>query len=100
MFGLDDRDIKIIQNIGKSYEGINQILVFGSRALENYKKSSDVDLAIVGDLEQTEIWAISGLLNDELLTPYFYDVVNFETITNVDLKNSIKNFGKVIYKKS
>ena len=74
MHGLDENTIKIIRDIGKQYAGIEKILLFGSRASGDYKETSDIDLAISGDITQADIWAISGLLNDESPTPYFYDV--------------------------
>jgi len=97
MYGLGQQDIDIIQSIGKNYANIKRILIFGSRVLEKYRKASDVDLAVMGGLEPKDIWAISGQLNDELPTPYFYDVVHFESLLDEKMKTHIRTEGKIIY---
>lgn len=38
----------ILEEIRK-YSEINKAIIFGSRAIGNYKKGSDIDLAITGD---------------------------------------------------
>ena len=97
MHGLDSKAIDAICGIGERYADIEKILLFGSRAVGTYKKSSDVDLAIVGKLTQSDIWTISGWLNDESPTPYSYDVVNFDAITDEGFKEVVRSSAKVIY---
>jgi len=96
-FGLRESDIDILINLGKTRGGIKKIIIFGSRATGNYKKSSDVDIAIEGKLSLSEVWQISGYLNDEALTPYFYDVVHLDSLTNETLRERICTEGKVVY---
>ncbi|WP_218838265.1 nucleotidyltransferase domain-containing protein [Bacillus sp. FJAT-45350] len=51
---------------------VEQALVFGSRAMGNYKKGSDVDLAIVGDnISQKVLFELNDLLKEEYPLPYF-----------------------------
>jgi hypothetical protein len=40
---------------------------------------------------------ISGLLNDESPTPYFYDAVHFDKLENERLKKDIEDFGKAVF---
>lgn len=47
MFGLFPRDRTIIQNA--RFEEIDRALIFGSRAMGNHKKGSDVDIAVSGE---------------------------------------------------
>ena len=49
MFGLIERDIEYIVKAMKKFNEIEKAIVFGSRAMGNYKKGSDVDIAIIGD---------------------------------------------------
>ena len=49
MFGLLDRDIKYIIKALEQHDEIEKAIIFGSRAMENYKKGSDVDIAIIGE---------------------------------------------------
>ncbi|WP_204226487.1 nucleotidyltransferase domain-containing protein [Clostridium botulinum] len=48
MFGLLERDIKYINEVLDKFEEIEKAIIFGSRAMGNYKKGSDVDIAIIG----------------------------------------------------
>ena len=45
MFGLLDRDIKYIIKALEQHDEIEKAIIFGSRAMGNYKKGSDVDIA-------------------------------------------------------
>jgi len=48
MGGLLDRDLEYIRKSLQKFPEIQRALIFGSRAIGNYKKGSDVDLTIVG----------------------------------------------------
>ncbi len=48
-FGLTVRDMETIENILKKYPAIKTVNVFGSRAKGNFKKGSDIDLAIMNE---------------------------------------------------
>ncbi|MFD0953383.1 nucleotidyltransferase domain-containing protein [Virgibacillus natechei] len=48
MFGLLERDIQMIVQAIKNTKEIDCAMIYGSRALGNYKKGSDVDIAIKG----------------------------------------------------
>jgi len=100
MYGLKESDIAILQEIGKNHPGIKRIIIFGSRARGNYKNASDVDLAIEGDLSPADIWKISGLLNDEAPTPYFFDVVHFDNLSGRGFKERLEGEGSVVYSKT
>ena len=49
MYGLLDRDIKYIIKALEQHDEIEKAIIFGSRAMGNYKKGSDVDIAIIGE---------------------------------------------------
>ena len=46
MFGLLDRDIVYINKALEKFEEIEKAIIVGSRSIGNYKKGSDVDIAI------------------------------------------------------
>ncbi|MCC5912488.1 MAG: nucleotidyltransferase domain-containing protein, partial [Clostridiaceae bacterium] len=72
-----------------------------SRAMGNYKKGSDVDLAIVGEnIDRKILRRISDDLNEEYPLPYFFDVVVYKDISNEELKKHIDSVGKSIYKRN
>jgi predicted nucleotidyltransferase len=89
MYGLSKKELETIKEIANKL-GIKKIILFGSRAKGNYKKGSDVDLAIVGDERK-----FSYYLNEETVLPYFFDIVNLEKLDNSILEH-IKRVGKEI----
>lgn len=101
MYGLLDRDLKFILEAIDKYSEIEEVVLFGSRAMGNYKKGSDVDLAIVGEnIDRKILRRISDDLNEEYPLPYFFDVVVYKDISNEELKKHIDSVGKSIYKRN
>lgn len=101
MVGLLGRDIEYIQRALGEFEEISQAVIFGSRAIGNYKKGSDVDIAIIGKgITSRTLYRLDDLLNEEYPLPYFFDILHYEDISNINLKEHIDKFGKVIYSKN
>ena len=101
MYGLLEKDIGFITEAAKHYGEIEEILLFGSRAMGNFKKGSDVDIALKGqNVSRTTLRRISDELNEVYPLPYFFDIVNYDDISNEELKKHIDNLGKVIYRKN
>lgn len=101
MYGLLERDISYILEAAKKYPEIQEVILFGSRAMGNYKKASDVDLALIGEnINQHVTRSITDDLNEVYPLPYFFDVVNYHEISNEALKEHIDTVGKSIYKKT
>jgi len=98
VFGLLKRDMdNIITCISKLKE-IEKVVVFGSRAMGNYKKGSDVDLAVMGQkVNRKTIIKLSEDLNEVYPLPYFFDILDYKEIYNKDLKNHIDIEGREIY---
>ncbi len=97
MYGLKDRDLYWIRKAIANYPQVEQVLIFGSRAMGNYKTGSDVDLAIKGyQIDRRILNRLSDDLNEEYPLPYFFDVIHYESITNEDLKAHIDTVAKVI----
>jgi predicted nucleotidyltransferase len=88
MFGLTDDELETILTILR-HNNIKTCILFGSRAKGNFKKGSDVDIAVLGNDRK-----LSYCLNEESNLPYFFDVVNLETISNENLKEHIRRVGK------
>ena len=47
-FGLDEKVIEDIVNILRKYEEVESARIFGSRARGDYRKASDIDIALFG----------------------------------------------------
>lgn len=93
-FGLSEKTIEIIKKLLSNYPQIKKVKIFGSRAKGNYKPSSDIDLALFGNIDNKLLRHIASEL-DELPTPYQFDVLNYNDIDNENLKNNIDKFGKI-----
>lgn len=48
MYGLLERDLKYILEAVRKYPEIEKVIIFGSRAMGNYKPGSDIDIALKG----------------------------------------------------
>ena len=101
MFGLLDRDINYIKVALGKFEEIERAVVFGSRSMGNYKKGSDIDLAVIGEnITKDTIFQLNEYLNEEYPIPYFFDLINYSQINNEKLIHHINYMGKEIYKKA
>jgi len=97
MFGLLEKDIDYIIQAIKRFDEIDRAIIFGSRAMGNHKKGSDVDIAIVGEkVSRNSIAKLSECLNEIYPLPYFFDIVNYNEISNIELKEHIDTVGIVI----
>lgn len=99
MCGLTSSELEMIIEVFKSHPQIEEAVLFGSRALKRNRKGSDVDIALKGSSLGPLVAQVSGILNDEVPLPYFFDILDYEQIINDDLKDHIDRIGKTIYMK-
>ncbi|MGL5149812.1 MAG: nucleotidyltransferase domain-containing protein [Clostridium sp.] len=98
MFGLLERDLFYINEALNKFIEIEKAIVFGSRAMGNHKKGSDIDIAIIGkDVTTKTIFRLDDYLNEVYPLPYFFDIIQYDSITNEKLKEHINCEGKEIY---
>jgi predicted nucleotidyltransferase len=95
--GLKGGELPIIVQIIASFPEIKKAVIFGSRAKGNYKSGSDVDIAIWATTNDS-ILRLAGFLHDETLLPYKFDLLNYDTINNKELKEHIDRVGVEIHK--
>lgn len=99
-FGLKEEVIYQTNKVFKHYSQVSQVIIYGSRAMGNYRNGSDIDLTLKGkDLDLTILNKIDIEL-DDLLLPYTFDLSIFHHIDNPDLIDHINRVGKVFYTKS
>ena len=97
-YGLEKRDIKHIIESFKAFSEIKEAVLFGSRAKGNFKKGSDVDMAIKGEnITHRIVTRLSSILNEEKPLPYYFDIVHYEGIDEPELKEHIDRVGIVLY---
>ena len=97
MFGLKQRDLNLIKQHLLSIEGMDKAYLFGSRAMGNYKKGSDVDIAVLGStINRNSLLRVIDQLNENAPIPYFIEIIDFNTIVNKNLKDQILSHGILI----
>lgn len=75
--------------------GVNKVILFGSRARGDYRRTSDIDLAVTGG--EFERFALD--VNEETSTLLEFDIINLDREMQKELRDSISREGKVIYEK-
>ena len=97
-FGLSDRSLTILTNLFKSHPGIVKVILYGSRAMGNYRAGSDIDITLVTDesFSNKDLWRLDGEL-DESSLPYLVDVSMLSELRNENLNDHIKRWGKILY---
>jgi len=97
-YGLPERTLNTLNSILKRYPGINEAVLYGSRAKGNYRNGSDIDLS----LKTNDGFTHRDLLHlmddfDDSDMPYFVDVSVYTELSNPDLKAHIDRAGVVLY---
>lgn len=96
-FGLTEKTYDLLIKTLKSYNEIEKACIFGSRAMGNYKKGSDIDICIYGkSVNEKIISKLNIELNENLPIPYYFDIVYYDSIENNDLKRHIDEQGKIL----
>lgn len=99
--GLTTRDLELICMAAEQQPEIETLILFGSRAKGNYRKGSDVDLAIKGaGVTYDSVTSLAVLLNESLPLPYMFDLLNYSTLAEPALKEHIDRVGIEIYSRT
>jgi predicted nucleotidyltransferase len=100
-FGLKEATIQKICDVLAKYPQVEKAVLFGSRAIGNYKNSSDIDLVLVGGDNLTEK-VLCQIMDeiDDLLLPYTFDLSIFQHISDPEVIEHIQRVGVVFYQKA
>lgn len=96
-YGIEEEVYHEMINIFKEIEEIQEVILFGSRAKNTYKQTSDIDLAIEVTQDSKKLLLIRKL--DEIRCALKFDVLNIKHIKNEKLIYDIQNEGIRIYKR-
>jgi predicted nucleotidyltransferase len=95
---LSERDLSCIVDAIASFPEIEKAILFGSRAKGTAKHYSDLDIAVYGQgVTLTTVAQLHWLLEEESPLPYLFDVVDYSSIGNEELKKHIDRVGIVIF---
>lgn len=75
-----------------------RIVVFGSRARRDWRRSSDIDVAVFG-VGARAAARLADALNEELDTLSDVDVVSFDALQDAGLRERILAEGKTIHER-
>ena len=75
--------------------GISRIILFGSRARGNWRRDSDIDLAVSGD--RVDLFRLAA--EEETSTLLRYDVLDLGACSDADVLEEIRRDGKILYEK-
>ena len=90
--GIKQQVIDEIRELAKKYN-VEQVLLFGSRSRGDYKRTSDIDLAVRGgDIDR---FALD--VEEETTTLLEYDIVDLDEPMQPELLESIQKEEKIIY---
>lgn len=92
-YGLSKEIYEEIKRIINKYN-IYQFKIFGSRARGDYKNSSDIDIAVFGNITEQDKFLILNEF-DLINMPYTIDVVFMKDIEKQSLIDSILKEGVV-----
>ena len=92
--GINPRVIQEIRELAEKY-GMIKVILFGSRARGDFRRTSDIDLAVTGgDFDR---FALD--VEEESTTLLEYDIVNLDADMQDELRAAIQREGQVLYEK-
>ena len=92
--GIKPQVLNEIQEFARIHN-MNKVILFGSRARGDFKKTSDIDLAAEG--ENFDRFALD--IEEETSTLLQYDIVNLGRDMQEELREAIAREGIMIYEK-
>lgn len=95
--GLLELDRIKICKVLERFSGLESAVLYGSRAMGNFKSNSDIDLAVLGDVSDRELAALTGDL-EELSMPYKFDVIALNQVKLEPLRKHVVDHGRVFWK--
>ena len=98
-YGLEISTIEKICSVLNQFPSIDKAVLYGSRAKGTYKKGSDIDLCLFGEgIDQILLYRLEESL-DDLLLPYQFDLLAYNSLSNIDLIDHIDRIGIVLYQR-
>lgn len=92
--GIKPKVIEEIRTFAKKYN-VDKVILFGSRARGDYKRTSDIDLAVTGG----DFVRFALDVDEETSTLLEYDIVDMSREMQEELRQSITQEGKILYEK-
>lgn len=98
--GLSADVISKVQQAFTHFSEIKEVILYGSRAIGNYRVGSDIDITIKlnsGIKASITLLSQISMAIDDLDLIYSFDISFFSQIENTDLIKHINTYGIVFY---
>ena len=92
--GIKSAVIQEICELAQNYN-VDKVILFGSRARGDYKRVSDIDLAVSGG----NFVRFAVDVDEETSTLLKFDLVNLDGSVQEELRTVIEKEGKILYEK-
>lgn len=96
-FGLDKATLSKIQSVFEKYTEIDEVVIYGSRAMGNYREGSDIDITLKGEKLNPVLLSSIEQDIDELNTPYLFDISIYHQLKSPSLIGHIDRMGTLFY---
>jgi len=98
-FGLPEEAILEIKSVLALYPEVEKAILYGSRAMGNFKPGSDIDLTLTGEkLTHSHLLGIMSDL-DDLLLPWMIDLSLYADLEHSGLREHIDRVGQPLYER-
>ena len=99
-YGLSEKSLQKIYDVFDRYPEVEEVILYGSRARDDYKNGSDIDLTLRGGNALTHkiLAKIANDLDDQLL-PYTIDLSIYNNLNNEDIITQIDRVGVTFYRR-
>ncbi|HEX2956344.1 MAG TPA: nucleotidyltransferase domain-containing protein [Chitinispirillaceae bacterium] len=99
-FGISEKSYNLILSVFEKCPQVETVIIFGSRAKGNFSQGSDIDLAIKGNTCSAELaLELRAIINEQIPVPYSVDVLDYNSLDNLELKAHIDRVGLEFYKR-
>lgn len=90
--GIREEVLREIQDLADQYE-VEKVILFGSRARGDYRRTSDIDLAVIGG----DFTPFALDVDEKTSTLLKFDIVDLLRPVNPELRQSIRQEGICFY---
>ncbi len=97
MTGLTKEELERICAVFSNYQQVEKVMLYGSRAMGNFKPASDIDFTLMGKGIDLSLQTAIEFELDDLMLPYKFDVSIYDRIRNPEFLDHIHRVGKEIY---
>lgn len=94
--GLSAEQSEAVRAVLRDCKAVRCAVLFGSRALGRHRPGSDIDIALLGDIDQRTLHTLIHAL-DDLLLPWVFDLAVYRDIENPRLREHIDRVGLTLY---